>query len=215
MILVCIIRLYIISIQPHHPHHYHHHFTNHYHHPHHYSNHYNHPHHFSNHYPHKVLASAAVRLFKVDSTTNNYVAVANGDLLGCVLMGTVRAFQILVYNGQVKSIINYHHLYHHLYHHRLTYDHNHNKHCHYHQLASSPSLSPSYLFYIITIITIHHHHHYHHCYYHDNDRFHRKSLRLQLLCPHHSTIHYGAFIYPSLLQLGTTNGPYYLRPMKL
>ena len=55
--------------------------------------------------PHKVLASAAVRLFKVDYITNNYVAVANGDMLGCVLMGTVRAFQILVYNGQVKSTI--------------------------------------------------------------------------------------------------------------
>jgi hypothetical protein len=55
--------------------------------------------------PHKVLASAAVRLFKVDYSTNNYVAVANGDMLGCVLMGTVRAFQILVYNGQVKSTI--------------------------------------------------------------------------------------------------------------
>jgi hypothetical protein len=55
--------------------------------------------------PHKVLASAAVRLFKVDYSTNNYVAVANGDMLGCVLMGTVRAFHILVYNGQVKSTI--------------------------------------------------------------------------------------------------------------
>jgi len=55
--------------------------------------------------PHKVLASAAVRLFKVDYITNNYVAVANGDMLGCVLMGKVRAFHILVYNGQVKSTI--------------------------------------------------------------------------------------------------------------
>ena len=56
-------------------------------------------------FSHKVLASAAVRLFKVDYSTNKYVAVANGDMLGCVLMGTVRAFQILVYNGQVKSTI--------------------------------------------------------------------------------------------------------------
>ena len=64
-----------------------------------------HPHLITILFSHKVLASAAVRLFKVDYSTNNYVAVANGDMLGCVLMGTVRAFQILVYNGQVKSTI--------------------------------------------------------------------------------------------------------------
>lgn len=46
------------------------------------------------------MASAAVRLFKVNPSTGGYDAVEGGGLLGCVMMGTGLTFQILVYNGQ-------------------------------------------------------------------------------------------------------------------
>ncbi len=46
------------------------------------------------------MASAAVRMFKVNPSTGAYDAVDGGGLLGCVMMGTGLTFQILVYNGQ-------------------------------------------------------------------------------------------------------------------
>ena len=46
------------------------------------------------------MASAAIRLFKVNPSTGAYDAMDGGGLLGCVLMGTGLTFQILVYNGQ-------------------------------------------------------------------------------------------------------------------
>jgi hypothetical protein len=46
------------------------------------------------------MASAAVRLFKVNPSTGGYDAVDGGGLLGCVMMGTGLTFQILIYNAQ-------------------------------------------------------------------------------------------------------------------
>lgn len=46
------------------------------------------------------MASAAVRLYKVNPSTGAYDALEGGGLLGCVMMGTGLTFQILIYNGQ-------------------------------------------------------------------------------------------------------------------
>ena len=50
------------------------------------------------------MASATVRLFKVNPSTNAYDAVDGGSQLGCVIMGSGSTFQILIYNGQVFSV---------------------------------------------------------------------------------------------------------------
>eukprot|EP01038_Epipyxis_sp_PR26KG_P012106 gene12106-16203_t len=50
--------------------------------------------------PSKIMHSAAVRLYKINSTTSAYEAVENGSPLGCVVMGMGDTFQILIYNGQ-------------------------------------------------------------------------------------------------------------------
>ena len=49
------------------------------------------------------MASATVRLFKVNPSTNAYDSVDGGNQLGCVIMGTGTTFQILIYNGQVRA----------------------------------------------------------------------------------------------------------------
>jgi hypothetical protein len=46
------------------------------------------------------MASASIRLYKVNPSTGGYDAIENGGLLGCVMMGTGLTFQILVYNAQ-------------------------------------------------------------------------------------------------------------------
>jgi hypothetical protein len=51
--------------------------------------------------PRQVLASAAVRLYKLNSSTGGYEAHAGGTPLGCVLVGSGVVFQLLIYNGQV------------------------------------------------------------------------------------------------------------------
>ena len=51
--------------------------------------------------PSKIMASAAIRLFKVNQA-GGYDAVENGGALGCVVMGTGVAYQLLVYNAQVS-----------------------------------------------------------------------------------------------------------------
>jgi hypothetical protein len=51
--------------------------------------------------PSKVMASAAVRLFKINQSSRAYEPVDNGSMLGCAILGTGLNFQILVYNAQV------------------------------------------------------------------------------------------------------------------
>jgi len=48
----------------------------------------------------KIMASAAVRLYKVNPATGAFEPHEGGTMLGCVLMGIGLNFQILVYNGQ-------------------------------------------------------------------------------------------------------------------
>mmetsp|Transcript_23282 Transcript_23282/g.31901 ORF Transcript_23282/g.31901 Transcript_23282/m.31901 type:complete len:249 (+) Transcript_23282:63-809(+) len=50
--------------------------------------------------PPKVIASTAVRLFKVNPATNAYEAVDNGAALGCVVLGSGVVFHLLIYNAQ-------------------------------------------------------------------------------------------------------------------
>ena len=54
--------------------------------------------------PSKVLASSAVRLYRVNPTTRAYEAVENGNALGCVVLGCGMNYQLLVYNAEVSSI---------------------------------------------------------------------------------------------------------------
>jgi hypothetical protein len=46
------------------------------------------------------MASAVVRLYKVNPASGAYDALEGGGPLGCVAMGSGATFQILVYNGQ-------------------------------------------------------------------------------------------------------------------
>ena len=48
----------------------------------------------------QIIASAAVRLYKVSPATGSFEPHEGGAMLGCVLMGVGLNFQILVYNGQ-------------------------------------------------------------------------------------------------------------------
>jgi len=48
----------------------------------------------------QIMASAAVRLYKVNPATGSFEPHEGGAMLGCVLMGVGLNFQILVYNGQ-------------------------------------------------------------------------------------------------------------------
>lgn len=50
-----------------------------------------------------VIASAAVRLFKLNQATYAYEAVENGAMLGCVILGSAASYQLLVYNAQVMN----------------------------------------------------------------------------------------------------------------
>lgn len=55
--------------------------------------------------PSKVLSSAAVRLYRVNAHTRAYEAMDNGNMLGCVIMGTGINYQILIYNAQVSLFL--------------------------------------------------------------------------------------------------------------
>jgi len=52
------------------------------------------------------MASATVRLYRINPATNGYEAVEGGSPLGCVLVGSGKAFQVLVYNAQVGQHYN-------------------------------------------------------------------------------------------------------------
>lgn len=47
-----------------------------------------------------VLASGAVRLYRINPATGGYEAHEGGQMLGCVIMGHTTTYQILIYNGQ-------------------------------------------------------------------------------------------------------------------
>jgi hypothetical protein len=51
------------------------------------------------------MASAAVRLYKMNPTTRAYEAIENGSMLGCAILGTAVSYQILVYNAQVELFL--------------------------------------------------------------------------------------------------------------
>ena len=53
-----------------------------------------------------MLASATVRLYKINPSTKAYEVQAQGGPLGCVIFGSGLQNQILVYNAQVIIIIN-------------------------------------------------------------------------------------------------------------
>lgn len=55
--------------------------------------------------PSKVMASAAVRLYKINQSTRAYEPVENSAMLGCAILGTGLNFQILVYNAQVTYYV--------------------------------------------------------------------------------------------------------------
>lgn len=48
----------------------------------------------------KAMASATVRLYRMNPSTNAYEAIAGAAPLGCVAMGVGSMFQLLVYNSQ-------------------------------------------------------------------------------------------------------------------
>lgn len=48
----------------------------------------------------QFIATASVRLFKLNSSTNAYDAVAGGSPLGCIIVGAAATYQILIYNAQ-------------------------------------------------------------------------------------------------------------------
>ncbi len=48
----------------------------------------------------KVLASATVRLYKMNASTRQFEAHENGSPLGCILMGMGLTYQLFIYNGQ-------------------------------------------------------------------------------------------------------------------
>lgn len=48
------------------------------------------------------MASAAVRLYKINQNTRAYEPVDNGSMLGCAVLGTGLTYQILVYNAVVS-----------------------------------------------------------------------------------------------------------------
>ena len=49
--------------------------------------------------PSKIMCSASVRLYKANPS-GAYENVEGGNMLGCVIMGSGTAYQILIYNGQ-------------------------------------------------------------------------------------------------------------------
>ena len=47
----------------------------------------------------KMMAAATVRLYKHNPATNGYDPHCGGQPLGCVVLGALDKYQILVYNG--------------------------------------------------------------------------------------------------------------------
>jgi len=50
----------------------------------------------------KVLASATVRLYTINTVTGGYEACADGQVMGCVVIGSGAKYVLLVYDGQQK-----------------------------------------------------------------------------------------------------------------